>query len=479
MSLPPETSADSIPTILVVDDEEAMTKLLALDLRTLGYRAKVASSSADALALIERDPPDVVLTDLRMPGLSGTELCRAIVQLRPQLPVIVMTGFGSMETAIDAIRAGAYDFMTKPFAIEKLEVALDRALEHAALRSELHHLRRSGRELPGLDALLGASPAMERVFALIERIATTTASVLLTGESGTGKELAARALHRLSRRSAGPYVTLNCAAIPEQLFESELFGHVKGAFSGADKDRVGLLRRAHGGTLFLDEVGELPAVLQPKLLRVLQEGTVRPVGSDREEAIDVRMIVATNRDLGEEVNAGHFRADLFYRVAVITIGLPPLRERGDDIVLLAEHFMAELCDASGRPTPELSDGAIRALQAYPWPGNVRELHNWIEYAVAMVDGPTLLPEHLPGGPAGEPLPGLPTSPATSPAEDPDPETDLEDSLESLEVVERRHVLRVLAAVGGNKSRTARILGIDRKTLLARLHRYAESDPKGD
>jgi len=460
------------PTILVVDDERAMTELLALELRRLGYVPKVARSSAEALALIERDPPDVVVTDLRMPGLSGTELCRAIVQLRPQLPVIVMTGFGSMETAIDAIRAGAYDFMTKPFAIEKLEVAIERALEHAALRSELHRLRRAGREVPGLDALLGASPAMEQVFALLERVSTTTASVLLTGESGTGKELAARALHRLSRCSSGPYITLNCAAIPEQLFESELFGHVKGAFSGAERDRVGLLRRADGGTLFLDEIAELPAVLQPKLLRVLQEGVVRPVGSDREEAIDVRMVVATNRDLGEEVSAGRFRADLFYRVAVITIALPPLRERGDDIVLLAEHFMTELCDAYDRPLARLGEQAVNALQAYPWPGNVRELHNWIEHAVAMVDGPTLLLKHLPCEAARETLRRQPTQ--TS-GDRTSVETDHEGSLERLDVVERRHVLRVLEAVGGNKSRTARILGIDRKTLLSRLHRYAASD----
>ncbi|MCA9659357.1 MAG: sigma-54-dependent Fis family transcriptional regulator [Myxococcales bacterium] len=452
--------------VLVVDDERAMTDLLGLELRRAGYTPKIARSSDEALALIEREPIDVVVTDLRMPGGSGTDLCQAIVQLRPTLPVIVMTGFGSMEAAIAAIRAGAYDFMTKPFPFEKLQVAIERALEHAALRSELHRLRRAGRDTPGLDALIGASPAMERVFALIERIAATEASVLLTGESGTGKELAARALHRLSRRSAGPYVTLNCAAIPENLFESELFGHVRGAYSGADRDRVGLLRKAHGGTLFLDEIGELPCALQPKLLRVLQEGRVRPVGSDTETPIDVRMVVATNRDLAQEVAAGRFRPDLFYRLAVITIPLPPLRERGDDIVLLAEHFVDELSDAAGRPRPELSDAAIAALLANPWPGNVRELHNWIEYAVAMTDGAVIEPKHLPAAPVLAELAAPKRGPATTTTAD-DPEA----AFETLESVEREHILRVLKAVDNNKSRAARILGIDRKTLLSRLHRY--------
>ncbi|MEZ4382922.1 MAG: sigma-54 dependent transcriptional regulator [Nannocystaceae bacterium] len=461
--------------VLVVDDERAMTDLLALELRRAGYTAKTARSSDEALALLEREAIDVVVTDLRMPGGSGTDLCQTIVQLRPTLPVIVMTGFGSMEAAIAAIRAGAYDFMTKPFPFEKLQVAIERALEHAALRSELHRLRRAGRETPGLDDLIGASPAMERVFALIERIAATEASVLLTGESGTGKELAARALHRLSRRSDGPYVTLNCAAIPENLFESELFGHVRGAYSGADRDRVGLLRKAHGGTLFLDEIGELPGALQPKLLRVLQEGRVRPVGSDTETAIDVRMVVATNRDLAQEVAAGRFRPDLFYRLAVITIPLPPLRERGDDIVLLAEHFVEELSDAAGRPRPELSDAAIASLLANPWPGNVRELHNWIEYAVAMTDGAVIEPDHLPAAPALADRPGparaaglAAAAATTEPADDP------ESCFETLEAVERAHILRVLKAVDNNKSRAARILGIDRKTLLSRLHRYDAS-----
>lgn len=451
-------------TILVVDDEAAMTDLLAVDLRDAGYRPAIANSSDGALAVLAREKVDVVVTDMRMPGRSGTELCREIVQLRPSLPVIVITGFGSMDTAIEAIRAGAYDFLTKPFQFEKLQVALERALEHAALRSQVHQLRRAGRTLPGLDALIGASPAMERVFAILERIAPTNASALITGESGTGKELAARALHRLSRRSDGPYVSVNCAAIPEQLFESELFGFVRGAFTGADRNREGLLRRAHGGTLFLDEIGELPTTLQPKLLRVLQERAVRPVGSDRAISIDVRLVAATNLDLAREVSEHRFRADLFYRLAVVTITIPPLRDRGDDIILLAEQFIEEMCDENDRPRPYLSDETVNTLLASAWPGNVRELRNWMEFAVAMVDGPEIRVEHLPSVPTA-PFPETPQ---------PVPEHEAEERLESLDAVERRHILHVLEAVGGNKSKAARILKIDRKTLLARLHRYESS-----
>ena len=459
--------------ILIVDDEPAMTDLLAVELRRAGYRTRVASSGEEALSILDADTIDVVVTDLRMPGRSGTDLCRAIVQSRPTIPVIVMTGFGSMEAAIESIRAGAYDFLTKPFPFEKLKVVIERALEHAAIRSELHRLRRQGRELPGLDALLGASPQMERVFALIERIAPTDASVLITGESGTGKELVAQALHRLSRRSKGPYITVNCAAIPEQLFENELFGHVRGAFTGAERDRLGLLRNAHRGTLFLDEVGEMPASVQPKLLRVLQEGKVRPVGADTETTIDVRMVVATNRDLAQDVAAGTFRADLFYRLAVITIPMPPLRERGDDIILLAEHFIDQLADAAGRPRPELSDEAIAVLMAYGWPGNVRELRNWIEHAIAMVDGPVITADHLPGAHLRATPPAIPTAITTRTLSQPHRQAQPVDTaaLEPLEAVERRHIVHVLEAVGGNKSQAAKILGIDRKTLLSRLHRY--------
>ncbi len=444
--------------VLIVDDDPAMRDLLAAELRRGGYEAHVAAGRDAALACLRARRIGVVVTDLRMPGASGHDLCREVVQEFPAVPVIVMTGFGSMEAAVESIRAGAYDFLTKPFSFEQLKVALDRALEHAALRSELRRLRRQTAASPGLGDLLGASPAMERAFELIERVGPTDASVLLTGESGTGKERAARALHDLSRRRSGPYVALNCAALPEQLFESELFGHLKGAFTGAERERQGLLRQASGGTLFLDEVGELPTALQPKLLRVLQEGRVRPLGADVEARVDVRLIVATNRDLGQDIAAGKFRADLYYRLAVITIHLPPLRERGDDVLLLAEHFLDAIADARGVRRPELGDDAEARLLAYPWPGNVRELRNWIEHAVAMSDGPVVHARHLPQGVVSVTPAGRVASPPP-------------EGLETLDEVDRRHILKVMAAVQGNKSQAAKILGIDRKTLLARLQRY--------
>ena len=449
--------------VLVIDDERAMCELLAVELERAGYAATVTTESDRALAALEREHFDVVVTDIRMPGRSGIELCREVAQMNPELPVIVMTGFGSMEAAIDAIRAGAYDFLTKPFPFKKLQVSIERALEHSTVLGELRRLRSEARELPGLDDLIGASPSMKRAFAMIERLAPSEASVLLAGESGTGKELAARALHRMSRRAKGPCVTVNCAAIPEQLFESELFGYVKGAFSGADRDREGLMRRADGGTLFLDEIGEMPTAMQPKLLRVLQEGKVRPVGSDAEYSVNVRVVSATNRDLARDVSTGAFRRDLYYRLAVVTVPLPPLRERGEDILLLAEHFLDEICDRLGRPRPELGEAAARVLMTNPWPGNVRELRNWIEHAVAMSDGGVIVPDQLPDA---MPM----TAGGTG-----EPEADAgvldEACLESLETVEARHILHVLDAVGGNKTKAAKILGIDRKTLLARLHRY--------
>ncbi|HRI07618.1 MAG TPA: sigma-54 dependent transcriptional regulator [Nannocystaceae bacterium] len=447
-------------TILVVDDDPAMRDLLATELRRGGYDSVLASDRDEALARLAERRIDVVVTDLRMPGASGNDLCREIVQSHPTIPVIVMTGFGSMEAAVESIRAGAYDFLTKPFPFEKLKVALERALEHAAMHAEIRRLRRKTADAPGLAGILGATPAMDRVFELIERIAPTEASVLLTGESGTGKERVARALHDLSRRSAGPFVAINCAAVPESVFESELFGHVRGAFTGAERDRAGLIRQAHRGTLFLDEIGELPAALQPKLLRVLQEGRVRPVGADAEVRIDTRFVTATNRDLTREIADGKFRADLYYRLAVITIQLPPLRERGDDILLLADHFVDEIADAAGIARPEIGDDATERLLTYAWPGNVRELRNWMEHAVAMADGPVIRARHLPHSSA--PLAPLPRPAALD---------EVPADLETLDEIDRRHILKVLAAVRGNKSQAAKILGIDRKTLLARLQRY--------
>ena len=446
--------------VLVVDDQRAMRELLVQELEDAGYVAQSAPSAKAALEQLGGDHPDVVVTDLRMPGGSGVELCRELVGLYPEVPVIVMTAFGSMEAAVEAIRAGAYDFITKPFDFPVLQVALDRALTHQRMRAELRKLR-SDAGTADFEGMHGVSPVMRKLYELVERLAPTDAPVLLQGESGSGKELVARALHKRSLRADGPFVALNCAAIPEALFENELFGHVRGAFTGAERDRAGLLRQAHGGTLFLDEVGEMPASVQPKLLRVLQEGRVRPVGADIESRIDVRLVVATNRDLAGDVASGKFRADLYYRLAVITIHLPPLRERGDDILLLAEHFLDQLADDAGKPRPEIGDDAAARLLSHAWPGNVRELRNCMERAVALTRHTDVQVEDLP-----ERVSKYRRSHMVIASDDP-------TELVPLEEVERRYILRVVETVAGNKTMAAKILGLDRKTLYRKLERYKQ------
>jgi two-component system response regulator HydG len=426
--------------ILVVDDQPALADLLIVDLADADYTATPAYSAEQALAYADQQPIDVVVTDLRMPGSSGTDLCRELILRHPETPVIVMTAFGSLDTAVEAMRAGAYDFITKPFELATLRLALDRALSHQRMRAELRRLR-SESDVRSFEGMLGLSSAMQRVFELIERLAPTDAPILITGESGTGKEQIARALHRRSLRANGPFVVLNCAALPADLLERELFGHEQG-----------LLLQAHHGTLFLDEIGDLPLDLQPRLLRSLQEGRV-----------DVRVLSASNRDLHTAIRDQHFRSDLFFRLAVMRIDVPPLRERGTDVLLLAEHFIEQLGDRRGLTvTPQIDPGAEMALRSYNWPGNVRELRNWMEHAVALCDDGRISVAHLPrplehnlevsAGPSTELEPAVP------------------EEFEPLANVERRYIMRVLEAAGGNKTRAAKILGIDRKTLLARIHR---------
>ncbi len=451
------------PRVLIVDDDEDLRELLREQVEAAGrFEARCVSGAGAALEALAEEPFDVVLTDLRMPGTSGTELCREIVATRPDVPVVIMTAFGSMTAAVDAIRAGAYDFLTKPFEPERLEHTLDRAVEDSALREEVRRLRRD-RDGPGYGAMVGTSPPMERLYGVIDRVGPSEASILVHGESGTGKELVARALHSRSRRSAGPFVAINCAAMPEHLIESELFGHERGAFTDARVARQGLMREAEGGTLFLDEIGDLSLTLQPKLLRALQERVIRPVGGDREVPVNCRVIAATHRDLRGAVEDGSFRTDLFYRLNVITVEVPPLRDRGDDILLLTDHFLDEVAAREGRAPPRLTEEVARRLTAYAWPGNVRELHNCVERCVALAgDGPLAL-AHLP-----EEVRQAAPSPAGAASE-----PEVVKALAPLADVERRHILRVLEAVEGNKSQAARVLGIDRKTLHARLARYGE------
>jgi two-component system response regulator HydG len=376
---------------------------------------------------------------------------------------VVVTAFGSLETAIAAIRAGAYDFLTKPLALEVLEVALERAIQHRRLQDEVRRLRREVEVSERYEELLGSSPVMTRLFRTLERVAVSDAAVLIRGETGTGKELVARAIHRRGRRREGPLVALNCAAIPETLLESELFGHARGAFTGAAERREGLLLTAHRGTLFLDEVGDMPLATQAKLLRVLQERRVRPVGSDQERAADVRVLAATHRDLEAALEEGRFRQDLYFRLNVIGVELPALRERGNDVLLLAQHFLARAAARAGKQVLGLTPHAAERLLAWTWPGNVRELENCIERAVALTQHERLLVDDLPERVRLH----RPTQVVIA-AEDP-------TTLLPMEEVERRYVLEVLRAVQGHRTRAARILGFDRKTLYRKLERWGVSD----
>jgi DNA-binding NtrC family response regulator len=446
--------------VVVVEDDAAWGELLARSLTRREFDARWCKRGDDVLALAATDAPiDVVLTDLQMPGLNGLELCARVTAARPGVPVVVMTAFGSLETAIAAIRAGAYDFVTKPVEVDALALTLERALEHRRLTTEVKRLREAvaGAAPTGF---IGQSPAFLRVQALVSRIADSEASVLITGESGTGKEVLARALHDASRRKAGPFIAVNCAAMPEALLESELFGHVKGAFTDARANRVGLFQQAEGGTLLLDEVGELPLSLQPKLLRALQERVVRPVGGDKERPFDARIIAATNRDLETAVEQARFREDLFFRLNVISVELPPLRLRGNDVLLLAQHFLARAAERAHKPVLGLSPRAAARLLAWTWPGNVRELQNCMERAVAFAQFDQVQEDDLPDKVKQWTRPPQSLEPADA------------SELDPLEAVERRHIERVLEATGGNRSMAAKILGIDRKTLWRKLGQAA-------
>jgi DNA-binding NtrC family response regulator len=449
--------------ILVVDDDADMREALELGLSTRGFTVMSAGSGADAVSLIEKNDVDVVLTDLAMRGMTGLELCRKVREMAPDLPVIVLTAFGNLESAIQAIRAGAYDFLAKPIQLDAVGVALTRAIEHRALQREVRTLRRSLEKAQGFGELIGDSPAMRRVYDLLDRISESSASVLITGESGTGKELVARAIHRSGPRASGPFVVVNCAAMPETLLESELFGHEKGAFTDARAARTGLFVQADGGTLFLDEIGEMPLPLQPKLLRALQEKKIRPLGSTTEVPFDARLVCATNRDLETAVEQKTFREDLYFRVNVVQIHLPPLRARGTDVLLLAQSFVDRLSARARRTPPQLSPEVAEKLLNYPWPGNVRELQNCVERALALSQGDRLTTRDLPPRIADYQVPK--GAAADEPTE-----------MVTLEEMENRYILKVLAAVDGSRTAAARILGIDRVTLYRKLERLKKRAP---
>jgi two-component system, NtrC family, response regulator AtoC len=455
--------APSAQSVLVVEDDADFAALVTRELGRRGYAAFTAHGAGEALALLSAQEIAVVVTDIQMPGISGLELTERIKAAHGDVPIILMTAFGSLEKAIAAMRAGAHDFLSKPFELDELVLRVERAVEHRNLRRELVRLRKDAGSSAVFPELVGQSPSMRELFLLLDQVAPSDASVLITGETGTGKEVVARAIHRRSRRADAPFVGISCAAMPENLLESELFGHVRGAFTDARAARKGLFLQAQGGTLFLDEIGEMPVGLQAKLLRTLQERTLRPVGGDQEVSFDVRLLSATNRDIESAIAAGSFREDLFYRLNVVEVRLPPLRSRGSDVLVLAHHFLKHFALSSGKPVDGIAPECAERLVDYPWPGNVRELSNAIERAVALTQYQQLTAADLP-----EKIRTFKRSHVIVASQDP-------EELVSMEEVERRYVLRVMEAVHGNKTHAARILGFDRKTLYAKLKAYGHGD----
>ena len=445
--------------VLVVDDEQTTCEMLEMMLRRNGLEVEWRTSGFDALDLVTERDFDVILTDLGMAALSGTELCERMLAIRPDVPVVVVTGDARLDAAVGAIRAGAYDFVTKPVDTQLLFLVVARALSHRQLRKEVKRLRSAAVDTPRCGRLLGESPTMKRVFDLVSRVANSDASVLVMGESGTGKELIARALHQQSPRRDGPFLAVNCAAMPPTLLESELFGHARGAFTDAKTSRVGLFAQATGGTLFLDEIGEMPIEMQPKLLRALQERVVRPVGGNADVTFDARIVTATNRDLEAEVDAKRFREDLFYRINVVRVDAPPLRERGGDVLLLASHFVQRFAERCGKPVRGIHVEAAKKLVAYTWPGNVRELENCMERAVALLRFDEVRVDDLP-----EKIQQYRADRFVVATDD------LTEVL-TIDELERRYIQRVLTLVSGNKSRAADLLGLDRRTLYRRIDRY--------
>ncbi len=450
--------------ILIVEDDAAMRELLEEVLAEADFEVVTAANGRFALAHVENEQEeiDLVLTDLQMPELKGDELLAKVRQTRIETPVVVITAFGSVENAVEMVKKGAYSYLTKPFATKDLlEVVRAALIQTAAARAQAK-LRR---EIVSNDKIIGASRPMRELLDLINRAGRSTSNILITGESGTGKELVARAVHDASERNKNEFVAVNCAAIPLELVESELFGHTGQAFTGARQARAGLFETASGGTLFLDEIGELPLNVQPKLLRVLQEGTIRRVGDSREKQIDVRLIAATNRDLEKAVENNEFREDLYWRVNVIHLHVPPLRERAFDIPLLVEHFLAKIAQKQNSASRSIAPETLALLTAYYWRGNVRELENTLERAIALARGTVLSIEDLPErirNAAGNTSAILAAAKAKR---------------LTLGELEREYILEILRESGGNKSRAAEILGLDRKTLYRKLDEYRESSPE--
>jgi DNA-binding NtrC family response regulator len=444
--------------VLVVDDDAEMVRLLDQELTAGGLQVIPACSGAAGMRALRETHVDAVVTDLRMADFDGMDILRAAAESQPEAKVIIITAFGSIPSAIEAVRQGAFDYVSKPFEVEELVLALERALEDSRLRRENHKLRGEVEQRYGFSNLVGASLPMQEVFTLIRAAAQSDLNVLITGESGTGKELVAKAIHYNSARRNRPFVALNCAAIPETLLESELFGHVRGAFTGATTTRKGLLEEARGGTVFLDEISEMPAALQAKLLRVLEDREVRPLGSNRPTMVEFRVVASTNRDPRTEVEAGNFRDDLYYRLNVVEIHLPPLRDRPGDLPLLIRHFVDKFAAQQRRPIRGVSREALALLDSYGWPGNVRELENALERAVAFAKSELITPKDLPPGLGGH---GDVVELAVAQAW-------------SLRELGDRYIDRILELVGGDRDRAAEILKVHPRTLQRRDLRLAKT-----
>jgi DNA-binding NtrC family response regulator len=442
-------------TLLIADDDPVALALLAEVLTGEGYVVRAASGGAACLEFAAREPFELAIVDLRMPDMDGLEVIRRLAVIRPGIPIIILTAFAGIDTAIEAIRSGATDYLSKPFRMEQITIAVRRILESKRLARENVQYRQERADRFGVGNLIGQSPAMVEVYKLVARVAGLDTTVLIQGETGTGKELVARAIHHASPRADGPFVVVDCSALAETLFESELFGHERGAFTGALAARRGLFETAAGGTCLLDEIGELSPALQAKLLRTLQEQSIRRVGGNEQIAVNVRMIAATNRDLRKRVDEGAFREDLYYRLNVVSIAVPPLRERGGDVHLLAQHFVDQYARAAKKAIRGLARETLDLLSAHHWPGNVRELENTIARAVALSSSELLMPDGISLPPRADP------GPLTLPA----PQMRLDE-------VRRWYVGKVLEETGGNKVHAAERLGIDRGTLHRMLRRWA-------
>jgi two-component system, NtrC family, response regulator PilR len=457
----------STARILVVDDERSMRELLAIVLKREGHEVLVAESGRAAIALLEKEPVELLISDVRMPDVSGVQVLAAAQRLNPEIIGIMVTAFASTETAVEALRLGAYDYLSKPFNVDELKLKVRKALERRHLQQENALLKRALQDTHQFSNIIGRSAGMLAVFQMIQTIAPTTSTVLVTGESGTGKELVARAIHFNSARKDRPFVALNCGALPETLLDSELFGHVRGAFTGADTNKKGLIEVAEKGTIFLDEIGEMSPMVQVKLLRVLQERKFRRLGGTDEIDADIRIIAATNRDLTKLVAEGKFREDLYYRINVIPVRLPPLRDRPEDITLLADHFLSKYTAQIGRSLSGISPDALRKLQAYAWPGNIRELENAIERAVALETGSVVEPASLPEQVlAGQPGGAGPANGAESPL--PESGFDLERHVAD---IEREYIAEALRRAGGVKSRAADLLGMSFRSFRYYMKKY--------